>query len=130
MKILIRYFFKTLRLVLGPFMLVWEVVSRKKPVPRAPALQAQVDQQCRSLVLYHFKTCPFCIKVRKEMHRLALTIERRDAQHDVKHRADLVQAVGEAKVPCLKITDPTGAEQWLTESGAIIGYLNQRFAVN
>jgi len=128
MKILIRLFFKTLRLVLGPFMLIWEVISRAKPVVRQPAQQAQVDQACRSLVLYQFRTCPFCIKVRKEMHRLALPIERRDAQHDLQNKADLLQGSGRDQVPCLKVTEASGQVQWITESGAIINYLNQRFA--
>jgi len=128
MKILVRLFFKSLRLVLGPFMLLWERLSRPAPVVRAAALQADVDKQCRSLVLYQFSTCPFCIKVRKEMHHLALTVERRDAQKNEANRAELTQGLGEVKVPCLKITDSAGQVQWLAESGAIIAYLRGRFA--
>lgn len=127
MKPLIRLFFRTLRLMLGPFMLLWEVLSRKHPVLRPSALQAQVDQECRSLVLYHFKTCPFCIKVRKEMYRLALPIEKRDAQHDAQHKAELLQGSGRDQVPCLKVTGADGQVQWIKESGTIISYLNQRF---
>lgn len=127
MKPLIRLFFRTLRIVLGPFMLLFEILSRPKPLQRAPANQAQVDQACRRLVLYHFKTCPFCIKVRKEMHRLALPIEKRDAQHDATHKADLLKGSGFDQVPCLKITDATGQVQWLKDSSAIISYLNLRF---
>jgi glutaredoxin len=128
MKTLIRLFFRTLRRVLGPFMPLWEIIGRSKPVVRPPAQQALVDQQCQSLALYQFKTCPFCVKVRQQMHRLALPIERRDAQHDAQNIADLLQGSGRVQVPCLKITDATGQVQWLTESGAIISYLNQRFA--
>ncbi|MES2947674.1 MAG: glutaredoxin domain-containing protein [Pseudomonadota bacterium] len=128
MKILVRLFFKTLRVLLGPFMRLWEVISRPKGIVRAPLLQAQVDQQCGSLALYQFQTCPFCIKVRQEMCSLSLNIERRDAQKDVKNRADLIQGVGQPKVPCLKITDAAGNTQWLVESGAIIAYLRGRFA--
>ncbi|MDR3369831.1 glutathione S-transferase N-terminal domain-containing protein [Rhodoferax sp.] len=127
MKPLIRLFFRTLRIVLGPFMLLWEVLSRQKPVVRPSAQQAQVDQDCRSLVLYHFKTCPFCIKVRKEMHRLALPVEKRDAQHDAKNKADLLQGSGRDQVPCLKVTGADGQVQWIKDSGTIISYLNQRF---
>lgn len=128
MKFFIRTFFKTLRLVLGPVMLLRERLTRPVGAVRPPAVQAQVDQQCGSLVLYQFTTCPFCIKVRQEMRRLSLDIERRDAQHDVKNREDLVRQGGQVKVPCLKITDPTGSSQWLYESGAIISYLRGRFA--
>lgn len=128
MKTLVKFFFKTLRLLLGPVMRLWEVISRPKGIVRAPVLQAQVDQQCSGLALYQFQTCPFCIKVRQEMCRLSLNIERRDAQRDAKNRTDLIQGFGQPKVPCLKITDPAGNSQWLVESGAIIAYLRGRFA--
>ena len=128
MKYIVRLFFRTLRLVLGPFMLLWEMASRPKALKRAPPQQAAVDQQCSTLALYQFKTCPFCIKVRQEMHRLSLNIGRRDAQHDAKHRADLVQACGLPQVPCLRITEAGGQVRWLSESGAIIAYLRSRFA--
>ncbi len=128
MKTIVRLFFKTLRLLLGPVMRVWEVASRPKAVVRAPAQQAEVDAQCRNLVLYQFKTCPFCIKVRKEMHRMSLNIERRDAQKEGAQRAELIAGLGQPKVPCLKITDAAGNSQWLVESAAINAYLKRRFA--
>ena len=83
MKTVIRLFFRSLRIVLGPLMLLWERLSRPAAVQRAPAQQQAVAQQCTQLALYQFKTCPFCIKVRKAMHQLALPIEKRDAQHAV-----------------------------------------------
>lgn len=128
MKPLIRTFFQTLRIVLGPFMLLRERLTRPTGLVRAPALQQTVDLQCRSLALYQYSTCPFCIKVRQEMRRLSLPIERRDAQKDAQNRADLLQGGGNVKVPCLRITDATGQSQWLYESGAIISYLRSRFA--
>jgi len=128
MKFFIRTFFKTLRLVLGPVMLLRERLTHPVGLVRLSAVQAQVDQQCDSLVLYQFKTCPFCIKVRQEMRRLSLNIERRDAQHDHKNREELGRQGGQVKVPCLKVTDAGGSSQWLYESGAIIGYLQGRFA--
>ena len=58
MKIIIRTFFKTLRTVLGPVMLIKENLTRPKGVVRVQAVQDKVNQQCRSLALYQFKTCP------------------------------------------------------------------------
>jgi glutaredoxin len=129
MKFIIRSFFRTLRIVLGPFMQLWEFVTRPKGVVRAPELQQAVNQQCQSLALYQFTTCPFCIKVRQEMRRLSLPIERRDAQHHLQNRDALLQGAGTVKVPCLKITEADGQTRWLFESGAIISYLQGRFAV-
>ena len=127
MKAVVRMFFKALRLILGPFMLLWERLSRPSGIVRAPAAQAAVDAQCRDLVLYEFRTCPFCIKVRQEMHRLALPIERRDAQHPGPYRDELVAGGGRAMVPCLRSVDAHGKVEWLYESGAIIEYLRGRF---
>jgi glutaredoxin len=128
MKTVIRAFFRTLRIVLGPVMLLKERLTQPAGVQRAPAAQAAVDQQCQSLALYQFSTCPFCIKVRQEMRRLSLPIEKRDAQHHTANRDALVQGSGATKVPCLKITETNGQTRWLQDSDAIVAYLRERFA--
>lgn len=128
MKSVVKLFFKTLRLVLGPFMLLGEFITRPKAMQRPAAIQADIDRQCASLVLYQYQTCPFCIKVRQEMRRLALNVQKLDAQQPGANREALVSGGGQAKVPCLKITDPAGQTQWLYESGEIINYLRRRFA--
>lgn len=119
-----------MRLVLGPVLLLREALTRPAGLVRAPALQAQVDQQCQSLVLYQFKTCPFCIKVRQEMRRLSLTIAQFDAQAEGPHREQLLRGGGKAKVPCLHVTDAAGQSQWIYESADIMAYLRGRFAAN
>ena len=128
MKPVIRAFFKTLRLVLGPVMLLKERLTQPKGVQRDPAAQTTVNLQCQSLALYQFSTCPFCIKVRQEMRRLSLPIEKRDAQHDKTPRNALLQGSGATQVPCLQITDANGQTQWLQDSAAIVAYLRARFA--
>jgi glutathione S-transferase len=111
-------------------MLLGEFVSRPKGLARSTQHQTEVDQQCRSMALYQYRTCPFCIKVRQEMRRLTLKVEQLDAQQPGKYRDDLVQGGGQTKVPCLKITDAAGNTQWLYESGEIIKYLRGRFAAD
>jgi hypothetical protein len=127
MKTFIRTFFTTLRIVLGPFMLLKERLTQPRGLQREPATQATVDLQCQSLALYQFSTCPFCIKVRQEMRRLSLTIEKRDAQHHIPNRDALLQGSGASKVPCLKITDSLGKALWLQDSDAIVAYLRAQF---
>lgn len=127
MKTVIRAFFRTLRVVLGPFMLLKERLTQPAGVQREPTAQAAVDLQCQSLTLYQFSTCPFCIKVRQEMRRLSLPIEKRDAQHNAANREQLLQGSGATKVPCLQITDANGQTRWLQDSGAIVAYLRERF---
>ena len=127
MTSLVRTFFKTLRVVLGPVMLLKERLTQPRGVVRDAAAQTTVNMQCKNLALYQFQTCPFCIKVRQEMRRLSLPIEHRDAQKDTAHRTALLHGGGAIKVPCLKISDGSGQSQWLYDSAAIIAYLRARF---
>lgn len=127
MRIVIRYFFRTLRLVLTPFVLLWEKFTTPTGVERSPEEQQRVDSETAQMALYQFKTCPFCIKVRREVKRLSLNIDLRDAQHDALHRAELQNGGGKPQVPCLKLTDEQGNVQWLYESDVIIQLLRSRF---
>ena len=127
MKTIIRSFFKFLRIVLGPVMLLKEKLTRPQGIVRPAAAQQSADLQCQSLALYQYKTCPFCMKVRHEMARLSLNIQRIDAQPPGADRDALTHEGGQTKVPCLKITDSAGKSQWLYESDKIIGYLRGRF---
>jgi glutaredoxin len=127
MKPLIRLFFKTLRAVIGPFLLLGDWLTRPKGVVRSAADQQAVDARTRKLALYHCPTCPFCLKTRREMHRLSLDIELRDARNDAARRSELAAGGGKPQVPCLAITDADGGTTWLYESGAIIAWLNREF---
>ncbi len=127
MRVIIRSFFRLLRLVLTPFMLLSEKISTPKGIGRTAEAQAAVDEASRDLALYQFRACPFCIKVRKEIARLGVNIETRDAQHDPQHRADLEAGGGRIKVPCLRIRQEDGSDQWLYESDDINAWLRERF---
>lgn len=127
MRIVIRYFFRTLRLILTPFMLISERLSTPKGVARSPEEQARVDHASEKLALYQFRACPFCIKVRKEMARLGVNLETRDAQHNKDHRTALETGGGRIKVPCLLIQNDEGQHEWLYESDAIKAWLQERF---
>ncbi|MFN2289526.1 MAG: glutaredoxin family protein [Chromatocurvus sp.] len=127
MRVIIRYFFRTLRLLLMPFVLIYEKLTTPKAVARQPDDQAAIDSAASDLALYQFRSCPFCIRVRKELARLGVDLELRDAQHDPAHRADLEAGGGRVKVPCLRIAGESGHDEWLYESDAINAWLRQRF---
>lgn len=127
MRQLIRLFFRGVRAVLGPFMLLGEKLDRSRPIGRSAADQAGVDAATRRLALYQYRTCPFCIKVRRTLRALSLNIELRDAQHDARHRETLEHAGGKVQVPCLRIEEDDGRVTWLYESDAINQYLRTRF---
>ncbi|HHJ15073.1 MAG TPA: glutaredoxin [Gammaproteobacteria bacterium] len=123
MRLLIRYFFKLLRAILGPLMLLWEWLTPPKGIKRPESEQQQVDAYTRNLTLYQFLTCPFCIRVRRVIKRLSLNIETRDALKDPVSRQQLLEGGGTIKVPCLKIADEQGETRWLYESDEIIRHL-------
>ena len=128
MRLLIKYFFKTIRIILGPIILLLHVITLPKGVKRSEEQQRQVDLETKELTLYQFKTCPFCLIVKRMIHRLSLNIEMRDAQFDQLARQELREQGGKVMVPCLKVIDAQGQTTWLYESSLINQYLEQRFA--
>jgi glutaredoxin len=127
MKPVIRLFFKTLRVILGPFLLLGNWLTQPKGIVRPEAEQQAIDARTQHLALYHFPTCPFCLKSRRVIRRLSLMIELRDAKSDEVHRAALIAGGGKPQVPCLLINDAGGEQTWLYESDAINAYLNREF---
>jgi glutaredoxin len=121
-------FFKGLRLALVPFMLLWAKLGTPKGIVRPPTEQLKVNLGCEKLSLYHFSSCPFCIKVRHEMARLSLPITLREAQHNIKQRDELLKGGGKVQTPCLQIVDEHGNIQWMYESKDIIKYLQYHFS--
>lgn len=128
MKLFFKIFFKTLRLIIGPVILFIDKITTPSGIKRPLDKQQKIDNEISNLILYHFKTCPFCIKVKRNNKRLSLNIETRDAQHNPLHREELLQGGGQIKVPCLKISDDNGNENWLYESNDILLYIQKRFA--
>ena len=127
MKPIIRLFFKTVRALIGPVMVLGNRLTRPKGVVRPAAEQQAIDTRTQQLALYHFPTCPFCLKTRRTMDRLSLKIELRNAQHDPIHRQALLQGGGKIQTPCLRIDDAAGGTRWLYESAEISAYLEREF---
>ncbi|MFC3680560.1 glutaredoxin family protein [Bacterioplanoides pacificum] len=118
---------KITRNVLGYSIAGLDLISRGKGQQRPAAEQADVDAQTANMALYQFTACPFCIKTRRAIHRLGLTIEKRNAMNNASARRELEQQGGKIKVPCLRITEAGKDDIWMYESGDIIAYLQQRF---
>lgn len=90
----------------------------------APAEAPDEDQ----LALYYMPTCPFCIRVLREIDRLGLDIELRNTIESRQHRDDLIAARGRATVPVLRIHSSSGQDRWMPESLDIIDYLRRTYA--
>ena len=89
--------------------------------------QVAVDDETPHLALYHFPSCPFCVKVRWVINKLNLRIELRDIHRNREHERELILKGGHLMVPCLRIEDGKGAIRWLYESTDIIRYFVERF---
>jgi len=128
MRSIFRYFFRAVHYTVGPLLLLWEKLATPAGMKRPAEVQQQVDASTRSLVLYQFLMCPFCITVRRAIKRLSLNIETRDAMRDTASRQQLLQGGGQVQVPCLRITDEQGNDTWMYESRAIVRYLQAVYA--
>lgn len=100
-----------------------ERIFGSNPVERSPEAQARLDQKLKKLSLYQFTTCPYCLKVRRAMHRLNMNIPSRDTRKNAEYKAELQAGGGKTQVPCLRIENGDGDVQWLYESSDIVKYL-------
>jgi glutaredoxin len=116
-----------IRWILGQIILVLDFLTSPKAVVRETAAQQAVDDVTATMSIYQFKTCPFCVKVRRELKRHALHIELRDAKNDAELKAELVREGGRHKVPCLRIENADKSVEWLYESSDIIARLKSQF---
>jgi len=118
---------KVVRWILGQLILLLDALTSPKPVVREVSAQKVIDDVTASMAMYQFKTCPFCIKVRRELKRHSLNIELRDAKNDLDIKSELVREGGRHKVPCLRTDNADGTVHWLYESNDIIEYLKKEF---
>ena len=118
------------RWILGRLILAYDAATRPKPVLREAAAQGAIDAATQKYALYQFNACPFCVKVRRELRRQALTIELRDARNDEAHKKALIDGGGRYKVPCLQIVGEDGKATWMYESDDIIAYLRDNLKLS
>ena len=117
---------KLFREGLGQLVVIINFITLPRKMKRSVEEQKKVDEQASHMSLYQFKRCPFCVRTRRQIHKLNLPIELRDASRGSAYRDELENEGGEIKVPCLRIEE-NNTVQWLYESVAIIAYLNERF---
>ena len=128
MSKILGFVFKPVRWLLGQIIIFIDWLTRPKPVQRDSEAQAEIDRQTANLALYQFQQCPFCVKTRRQIHRLNLKIETRDARNDPQWNRELIEQGGKYQVPCLKIIEDDGSVRWLYESSDINDYLEKRFS--
>jgi len=121
-----KWIIKGVREGLGRLIILIDFIFSPRKQQRTESDQEKINEEVKSIKLYQFYACPFCIKTRRAIKRLNLPIETRNAQSG-QYRAELLAGGGEVKVPCLKIESDEGV-QWMYESTDIIQYLEKRFS--
>ncbi len=114
------------RKILGAIILFLDRLTRPRQIQRSEEERRKLDDLTRHLKLYEFRTCPFCVKVRRNIHRLNLNIPLQDARNDPEAAKELVEGGGKRQVPCLRIEE-NGSVRWMYESSDINAYLNDNF---
>ncbi|WMC12048.1 glutathione S-transferase N-terminal domain-containing protein [Oceanimonas pelagia] len=117
---------KLLRNGVGGLVQVGDLLTRPAKMKRTAEAQQEINEACKQLALYQLPRCPFCIKVRRTIHKLNLPIEKRNVYPGSVHREELQAGGGRVKSPCLRIEE-NGETRWMYESNDIIAYLQQRF---
>ena len=98
---------KIIRWILGRIILLVDALTSPTPVIREPGLQREIDELTSTMAIYQFETCPFCVKVRRELRRQSLSIELRDAKNDLDIKAELVREGGAIRYHALEPTTLT-----------------------
>jgi len=75
-----------------------------------------------AMILYHFESCPYCVRVRNAVKELGLDLEMRDTREKEAYREELIVLTGKTQVPCLVIDGKP-----MLESADIINYLKENF---
>ena len=75
-----------------------------------------------SMILYHFESCPYCVKVRNAVSEIGLDLEMRDTRENDVYREELLSLTGKTQVPCLVIDGKP-----MHESDDIVNYLKENF---
>ena len=119
---------KIIRFIVGKILLFLNFVFAPKRGKRSAENKTKISPILATHILYEFKACPFCIKVRRQLRRLDLDIEQKDALNDETARKELETGGGRIKVPCLRI-DKDGKTQWMYESSDINEYLTKTFPI-
>ena len=116
-----------IRWLLARIIFVVDLLFRPRVHKHSTDVQTQYDASSKSLSLYQFAACPFCVKVRWAIRRLGVSIEYKDAKRNAQYAKELVEGGGHLKVPCLRIEKNDGEVEWMYESSDIINYLSQQY---
>jgi len=122
-----KYLFRIIRWPLGQLVIFIDWITRPSLPVISAKRRAELDALTANMKMYQFAQCPFCVKTRRNIRRLGLDIELRDARNDPRWNRELIDEGGKYQVPCLRLLKEDGSSEWMYGSQTIIDYLDQRF---
>lgn len=120
------FILKFIRFIIGNSIVFINASFPPKRVSRQQKVQFMADEKAKNMTLYQFYLCPFCVKVRRMIYQMNVTIEMRDIKKQPAFEKELIEGGGKRKVPCLRI-QLDGKDEWLYESSDINTYLKSQF---
>ena len=104
-------------------MTLWARLWQLLRTTRSTTEQARLDALTAPLTLYHYASCPFCVRVRLALWRRGLHVASHDVLRHRQRRDELVQGGGKMQVPCLRVDHGARGVTWMYESADIVRYL-------
>ena len=123
-----KYIFLPIHFIVGNLIRLVDFVTTPGSIKRDEDAQKAIDERCQNLTLYFYPTCPFCVRVKRQMKRLNLDIKKVDPRKDETAMKNLKEIGGKVQVPCLQITAEDGNSEWMYESADINEYLLKEFS--
>lgn len=114
---------KIIRFILGRIILFLDWATSPSPITISEEERLRINTFTSCMVMYEFKACPFCVRVRRFMKRNNIVIPTKDARKNKDYAEELVAGGGKLQVPCLVIPIEGKSSEWLYESKDIINFL-------
>tara|TARA_Y100001936_G_C15888611_1_gene566737 strand:- start:104 stop:475 length:372 start_codon:yes stop_codon:yes gene_type:complete len=118
-----------IRFILGRIILFFDWLTSPKPLSISQEEKSKIDSITASMIMYEFKACPFCVRVRRFMKKNNISIETKDARKNKEYANELINGGGKLQVPCLYIQEEGKAPTWLYESKDIINFLSNQLGI-
>jgi len=121
---------KIIRFILGRIILFLDWITSPKPLSISEEKRNEINSLTSNMVMYEFRACPFCVRVRRFMKKNNISIETKDARKNKEYASELINGGGKLQVPCLLIQKDNKNVEWLYESKDIIKFLSKELSIS
>lgn len=120
---------RIIRFILGRIILFLDWITSPNPKKITSSEKERIDCFTRGMIMYEFKACPFCVRVRRFMKKNNISVDIKDARRNLSYADELISGGGKLQVPCLYISKDGNNPQWLYESKDIIDFFIKELGI-